>query len=162
MYLCVCRERREPCKNFQKILKNICVSFDWKPLSCRWASKKTAVILEFNIWRGGMSLIGDKVQEVGYQHGMEVNIVGVEARKSEAGMLGTSTIGWLSFGLLLCHPQYFPEHHVHNVCSINTLNRLHTFQKNVLFLISSMWACNIAKYKSHTSSQMTSETATHN
>ena len=40
-----------------------------------------------------MSLIGDKVQEVGYQHGMEVNIIGVEARKSEAGMLGTSTIG---------------------------------------------------------------------
>ena len=51
------------------------------------------MLLEFNIWRGGMSLIGDEVQEVGYQHGMQVNVIGVEARKSGAGMLGTSTIG---------------------------------------------------------------------
>lgn len=39
-----------------------------------------------------MSLVGDQVQEVGYQHGMEVKIIGIEARK-KAGMLGTSTLG---------------------------------------------------------------------
>lgn len=88
--------------------------------------------------RGGMALVGDKVQEVGYQGGTEVKSFGVEARKNEAGMLGMSTTGWLSFGFLHYYLQHFPKHQVHSVCSINTLNRLCTFQKNVLLLISIM------------------------
>lgn len=56
---------------------------------------------------------------MGYQGGIEeVKMIGLEARKNEAGMLGTSTTGWLSFGYLLYPPQHFLKHQVHS-CVFN-------------------------------------------